>query len=258
MAYAAHARHMHGVRITHAWYVHGVCTAHMHGVRMAHAWRVWTAPVLEAGEASVRLEARLEHLDRVDAAAAERAAREAREQPLGAAGRSVGRGEPRSGGGGVHLLDDSVEQPYPHGVEGDLARDAEREAALQAAHALGAEVLPHTVEPAPVHPRLSSEASLVVELQPHLRELEWMGEAHGDAARERWHAHLLQQAPLRSCFRHSTAPPAARPPLLVAAYPTRVRVAKSRGGGGKRRRRSGKSSARGIFPAATKMIGRLL
>ena len=102
----------------------------------------------------------------------------------------------------MHLLDDRVEQAYAHSVEGDLARDPEREAALQAAHALGAEVLPHAVEPAPVHPRLSSEASLVVELQPHLGELEWMGEAHGDAARERRHAHLLQQAHLRR-FRHS-------------------------------------------------------
>ena len=187
---------------------------HVHVHVHAHAWRrsMRTAharthggsscvPMLEAREASVRLEAGLEHLDRVDAAASERAAGEAREQPLGGAGRSVGRSEPHSGSGGVHLLGDGVEQPYPHGVEGDLARDPERETALQTAHAMGVEVLPHAVDPASVHTRLSSEASLVVELQPHLGELEWMGKAHGDATRERWHAHLLQHA-RRRCLRH--------------------------------------------------------
>ena len=169
----------------------------------AYGGQCGCVPVLEAREASVRLEAGLEHLDWVDAAPSERAAGEAREQPLGRAGRSVGCSEPHSGSDNVHLLGDGVEQPYPHGVEGDLARDPERETALQAAHAMGVEVLPHAVDPAAVHTRLSSEASLVVELQTHLGELEWMGEAHGDAARERWHAHLLQHAvPRRPGLRH--------------------------------------------------------
>ena len=72
---------MHGTCMARVWHVYGVrstCTAHAH----AHAHggprtKGVLAPMLEAREASVRLEARLEHLDRVDAAAAERAASEA-------------------------------------------------------------------------------------------------------------------------------------------------------------------------------------
>ena len=161
--------------------------------------------MLEAAEPSVRLEASLEHLDWVDAAAAHRTARQAGDQPFGGARRSVGRDETHTGGGGVHLLEDLLEQAYPHSVEGDLARDPKRQATLQATHTLGAEVLLDTVDPAPVHPRLSPEAALVVKLQPHLGELERMGEAHRDAASKGWHAHLLQQTPLW-CFRHPRRP----------------------------------------------------
>ena len=119
-------------------------------------------PMLEPRSAAKRLEARLEHLNGIDAAASQRTARETGGQALRWPRWSADICKPSHGGDAMHSLCDRLEQPDAHGVEAHLSSDPQAEPTLQPTHAVLLEVLHEAIDPSLVLARRLHDRGSIV------------------------------------------------------------------------------------------------